>query len=233
MAPKQGYAKGRRDQRIDAGLTHQHTILPVPAPVQHTPAGVYSDALSLSLCAQISAESGHPVVRVNEKNYMFRLSALQQPLEEWLGITQNTPAPADTSDSAIHSASWKPPVYPPGRWNETAAFVKRGLRDISVSRATDRVPWGIPVPGDPSQTVYVWLDALSNYLTVTGWPERPAGRPGSHWPADVHVVGKDILRFHAVFWPAFLIAAGLPPPRCILSHGHWTVNKASMGSRHG
>ena len=102
------------------------------------------------------------------------------------------------------------------------SFVKGGLQDLSVSRTSFR--WGIPVPDDPDHVIYVWLDALTNYMTALGYPDarrRPA--TATFWPADVHVVGKDILRFHAVYWPAFLLAAGLAPPRRVFAHGWWTI----------
>lgn len=121
------------------------------------------------------------------------------------------------------------------------------LRDLSVSRRADKVHWGIPVPGDSSHTMYVWLDALSNYLTVTGATleqlleyhsssntsntsssstsgnntEGDSDNPAAWWPADVHVIGKDILKFHTIYWPAFLQAAGLPTPKSVVTHGHW------------
>jgi methionyl-tRNA synthetase len=103
-------------------------------------------------------------------------------------------------------------------------FVEGGLRDLSVSRASFK--WGIPVPNDDDHVMYVWLDALTNYITATGWPEEGAfGNAERHahlWPADLHMVGKDILRFHAVYWPAFLMAADLPLPKRVFAHGWWT-----------
>lgn len=98
------------------------------------------------------------------------------------------------------------------------------LQDISISRPTARVSWGVPVPGDPTQTVYVWLDALIGYATASG---------GHSWPPDLHVVGKDILRFHTLYWPAFLIAAGLDPPRAVHCHSHWTSAGAKMSKSRG
>jgi methionyl-tRNA synthetase len=99
------------------------------------------------------------------------------------------------------------------------SFVKSNLRDLSVSRTTFK--WGVPVPNDPDHVMYVWLDALTNYITALGYPgDTEAWR--TFWPADVHVVGKDILRFHAIYWPAFLMAAGLEPPRRVFAHGWWT-----------
>ena len=103
-------------------------------------------------------------------------------------------------------------------------FVEGGLQDLSVSRTSFR--WGIPVPDDPDHVIYVWLDALTNYMTGLGFPDTDATLYRTFWPADVHVVGKDILRFHAVYWPAFLLAAGLAPPRRVFAHGWWTERGA-------
>ena len=111
-------------------------------------------------------------------------------------------------------------VLPATRRNEVVRFVEGGLQDLSVSRTSFR--WGIPVPDDPDHVIYVWLDALTNYMTALGYPDTYAPRYRTFWPADVHVVGKDILRFHAVYWPAFLLAAGLAPPRRVFAHGWWT-----------
>ena len=106
-------------------------------------------------------------------------------------------------------------VTPEAYRNEIVAFVKRGLSDLSISRAT--FDWGTPVPGDPRHVMYVWVDALTNYITATGFPDD--GPRAKFWPADVHVIGKDITRFHAIYWPAFLMSAGLPAPRQIVVHG--------------
>ncbi|MGB1356972.1 MAG: methionine--tRNA ligase, partial [Candidatus Puniceispirillaceae bacterium] len=115
-------------------------------------------------------------------------------------------------------------VGPESRFNEVKSFVRGGLRDLSVSRAS--FSWGVPVPNDDAHVMYVWLDALTNYLTATGWPTDGAfgdsDRNEKFWPADLHMVGKDILRFHAVYWPAFLMAAGLPLPKRVFAHGWWT-----------
>jgi methionyl-tRNA synthetase len=98
-------------------------------------------------------------------------------------------------------------------------FVKAGLSDLSISRTSFR--WGVPVPGDPKHVMYVWLDALTNYITALGYPDEKAPL-WRFWPADLHLVGKDILRFHAIYWPAFLMAAGVAPPRQVFAHGWWT-----------
>ncbi|GAB5376572.1 MAG: hypothetical protein AcusKO_30340 [Acuticoccus sp.] len=107
-------------------------------------------------------------------------------------------------------------IGPPTRRNEVVAFVKGGLKDLSVSRTT--LKWGVPVPGDPEHVMYVWVDALTNYITSTGYPDEPE-RFEKFWPADLHVIGKDIVRFHTIYWPAFLMSAGLPLPRRVFGHG--------------
>jgi len=109
--------------------------------------------------------------------------------------------------------------------NEIVSFVKMGLKDISISRTTFK--WGIPVPGDPGHVIYVWFDALCNYLSALGYAWNPS-RFQALWPADLHIIGKDILRFHAVYWPAFLMSAGLPLPERVFAHGWWTVEGQKM-----
>lgn len=161
--------------------------------------------------AKVSAESGHPVVWSSEPNYKFRLSALQDELTAWLQ---------------------QEPVFPAQRNAEVLSHVRAGLKDISVSRLASSVPWGIPVPGDANHTMYVWLDALSNYITAAGGPQALADGP-VQWPPHVQVLGKDILRFHAVYWPAFLMAAGLQPPARLLVHAHWTAQKVKMSKSVG
>lgn len=106
------------------------------------------------------------------------------------------------------------------------SWITQGLKDLSISRPSSRVPWGIPTPSDSEQTIYVWFDALCNYLTVAKHLMGPGHASLS--PHAVHLVGKDILRFHAVYWPAFLMAANLPPPKQIVSHAHWTVGKVKV-----
>ncbi|MHB8121796.1 MAG: methionine--tRNA ligase, partial [Desulfuromonadaceae bacterium] len=109
--------------------------------------------------------------------------------------------------------------------NEIISFIKEGLRDLSVSRTT--FSWGIPVPGNDRHIIYVWFDALTNYITALGYPDE-SGNYGRYWPVDVHLLGKDILRFHAVYWPTFLMAAGLPLPKKVFAHGWWTVEGQKM-----
>lgn len=146
------------------------------------------------------APTGAPVEWVKEPSYFFRLSAWQQRLLDWYEANPDAVAPAS-------------------RRNEVISFVKGGLQDLSVSRTSFK--WGIPVPGDEKHIMYVWIDALTNYMTAVGYP---AGGTlfERFWPVVHHVVGKDILRFHAVYWPALLMAAGLEPPRRVFAHGWWT-----------
>ncbi|NXG43350.1 SYMM protein, partial [Psilopogon haemacephalus] len=159
---------------------------------------------------KVSLESGHQVHWTTEDNYMFKLSAFREPLQRWLQDNPEAICPQPFHQRVL-------------RWLEEE------LPDLSVSRERSRLPWGIPVPGDPTQTVYVWVDALVNYLSVLGYPEAH----GEWWPAAHHVLGKDILKFHAVYWPALLLAAGLPPPEKILVHSHWTVHGQKMSKSLG
>ena len=140
---------------------------------------------------------GTPVEWTEEESYFFRLSAYQDRL-------------------LAHYEANPDFILPPERSNEVVSFVKGGLQDLSISRTT--LDWGIPVPGAPRHVMYVWVDALTNYLTATGFPDADAPRAG-FWPANVHVIGKDIVRFHAVYWPAFLMSAGLPVPQRVFAHG--------------
>lgn len=143
------------------------------------------------------APTGAAVEWVEEESYYFKLSAYQNRL-------------------LAHYAENPHFVTPDTYRNEVIAFVTRGLSDLSISRST--FDWGIPVPEDPGHVMYVWVDALTNYLTGTGFPDAQAER-AKFWPADAHVIGKDITRFHAIFWPAFLMSADLPPPKQIVVHG--------------
>ncbi|HOW85175.1 MAG TPA: methionine--tRNA ligase [Candidatus Aminicenantes bacterium] len=156
-------------------------------------------------------DCGKKASAVSEETYFFRLSAYQDRL---LKLYEEHPEF----------------VRPQSRLNEVASFVRGGLKDLSITRTT--VKWGIPVPGDPKHTIYVWFDALHNYVTASGygWDEA---RFEKFWPADVQLVGKDILRFHAVYWPAFLMAAGLPLPRTIFSHGWWLKDDTKMSKSRG
>ena len=153
------------------------------------------------------APSGASIEWVEEPSYFFRLSRWQQPL-------------LDFYEKHPHF------ILPETRRNEVVSFVKGGLQDLSVSRTSFR--WGVPVPCDNNHIMYVWLDALTNYLTATGYPEPLSVSFQRFWPATVHVVGKDILRFHAVYWPAFLMSAGITPPERVFAHGWWTVEGQKM-----
>ena len=146
--------------------------------------------------SRFAVETGTSVEWMEEESYFFRLSAYQDKL---LKLYDEHPEF----------------IGPPERRNEVMSFVKGGLQDLSVSRTT--FDWGIPVPGAPGHIMYVWVDALTNYLSATGWPDD---NPRNHyWPADVHVIGKDIVRFHSVYWPSFLMSAGLPVPKRVFAHG--------------
>ncbi len=144
-------------------------------------------------------ETDTEVTWTEEESYFFRLSAYQQPLLDFYEQNPEFAAPAS-------------------RFNEVISFVRRGLVDLSISRTT--FSWGVPVPGDEKHVMYVWVDALTNYLTGVGFPDVESERFQKYWPADVHVIGKDISRFHAIYWPAFLMSAGLELPRRIMIHGH-------------
>ncbi|WP_083543366.1 methionine--tRNA ligase [Bradyrhizobium sp. CCGE-LA001] len=140
---------------------------------------------------------GTPVEWVEEKSYFFRLSAYQDKLLRLY---------ADHPEF----------VGPDSRKNEVVSFVKGGLRDLSISRTT--FDWGVKVPGDEEHVMYVWVDALTNYITGVGFPDEQDAN-WRYWPADVHIIGKDIIRFHAVYWPAFLMSAGIPLPKRVYAHG--------------
>lgn len=157
------------------------------------------------------APSGAPVEWVKEPSYFFRLSDWQDRL---LAFYEENPGF----------------IAPVSRRNEVVSFVKGGLLDLSISRTT--FSWGIPVPDAPGHVMYVWLDALNNYVTACGFPDEGAAR-WDFWPADVHFVGKDIIRFHAVYWPAFLMAAGLPVPKRVTSNGWWLMDGEKMSKSLG
>lgn len=120
-------------------------------------------------------------------------------------------------------------VIPSVRFKELIGHINsHDLADLSVSRLRTKLQWGISVPGDEQHVIYVWLDALVNYLTVSGYPSQTKG-----WPASMHIIGKDILKFHCIYWPAFLMAAELPLPQKILSHGHWLISNQKMSKSSG
>ncbi|MCX6564423.1 MAG: methionine--tRNA ligase [Candidatus Aminicenantes bacterium] len=148
---------------------------------------------------------------VEESSYFFKLSAYARPLLDFYEKNPNF-------------------VRPQGRMNEVTSFVRGGLKDLSITRTT--VKWGIPVPGDPAHTIYVWFDALHNYLTGIGY-DGDLDKFERFWPATIHLIGKDILRFHAVFWPAFLMAAGFKLPECVYGHGWWLKDDAKMSKSKG
>lgn len=193
-----------------------------------------------------AVESGSEVEWVEEKNYHFRMTAFR---EELLAFYRANP-------------DWITPDY---KMKEVVAWVENHLEDLSISRPATRLSWGITVPDDPSQTVYVWVDALINYISNLGYPSwsttnattanttntnttstataASSDKPSSEstaaamtargWPADVHVIGKDILRFHGVYWPALLLAVGLPLPGKLLTHAHWTIGGRKISKSAG
>jgi methionyl-tRNA synthetase len=157
-------------------------------------------------------DCGRPTETVHEENYYFKLSAFQ--------------------DQLIRLYTEQPDfIRPETRRNEVLAFVRSGLRDLSISRST--FSWGIPVPDDPKHIVYVWLDALANYITALGYGSSDTSRFDKYWPADVHMIGKEIVRFHCVYWPAFLLAAGLPLPKSITAHGWLLFEESKMSKSRG
>lgn len=158
------------------------------------------------------APTGADVEWVEEPSYFFRLSAWQDRLLAFYDANPGF-------------------ILPETRRNEVISFVKGGLKDLSVSRTTFK--WGVPVPDDEAHVMYVWLDALTNYLTAIGYPDESAESFQKFWPANLHMVGKDILRFHAVYWPAFLMAAQLPPPQRVFAHGWWTIEGEKMSKSLG
>ncbi|MFQ5721724.1 MAG: methionine--tRNA ligase, partial [Candidatus Aminicenantales bacterium] len=160
---------------------------------------------------KICPDCGRRASVVSEECYFFRLSAYSQRL---LDFYEKNPTF----------------VRPQSRMNEVVSFVRQGLKDLSITRTT--VKWGIPVPDDPAHTIYVWFDALHNYLTGIGynWNESLFQK---FWPPNLHLIGKDILRFHAVFWPAFLMAADLPLPKMVFGHGWWLKDETKMSKSKG
>jgi methionyl-tRNA synthetase len=157
-------------------------------------------------------ECGRPTETVEEENYFFKLSAFQDKL-----IKLYTEQPDF--------------IRPETRRNEVMSFVRSGLRDLSISRST--FAWGIPVPDDPKHVIYVWLDALANYITALGFGSSDTTLYDKFWPADLHMIGKEIVRFHCVYWPAFLMAAGLPLPRGIIAHGWLLFEENKMSKSRG
>ncbi|MBU4254918.1 MAG: methionine--tRNA ligase [Acidobacteria bacterium] len=160
---------------------------------------------------KICPDCGKKSIVLKEESYFFRLSEYQDKL---LAFYEKNPAF----------------VRPQSRMNEVVSFVRSGLKDLSITRTT--VKWGVPVPDDPAHSIYVWFDALHNYVTGAGY-DWNLGLFLELWPADVHLIGKDILRFHAVFWPAFLMASGFELPRCVYGHGWWLKDETKMSKSKG
>lgn len=158
------------------------------------------------------APTGAEVEWVEEPSYFFRLSAYGDKLLAYYDAHPEM-------------------IAPPSRRNEIISFVKGGLKDLSISRTT--FTWGIPVPGNEKHVMYVWLDALTNYLSALGYPQSDSQKYTDFWPASMHMVGKDIIRFHAVYWPAFLMSANLPLPERVFAHGWWTVEGEKMSKSIG
>ncbi len=160
-------------------------------------------------------DCGRLTETVSEENYYFKLSGFERPLLELYEREPNF-------------------IRPESRRNEVMAFVRSGLRDLSISRTS--FDWGIPVPGDEKHVIYVWMDALANYITALGWgSDEPAdkARFEKYWPADLHIIGKEISRFHCVYWPAFLMAAGLPLPKSVFAHGWLLFDHTKMSKSLG
>ena len=161
-----------------------------------------------------SSETGKEVEWTSEKNYHFRLSLFRDRLLEFYKANPDF-------------------IKPASRMQDVITWVSQGLEDLSISRPLERLSWGIRVPDDETQTIYVWLDALVNYITKAGYPWAPGKESALGWPADVQVIGKDIVRFHCIYWPAFLMALDLAPPKQILTHAHWTLNRQKMAKSTG
>ena len=161
---------------------------------------------------KISTVSGSSVEWVEEESYFFKLSAWSEKL---LNLYDNK----------------KNFILPNSRKNEVINFVKKGLKDLSVSRTS--FSWGIPVPKNNKHIIYVWLDALTNYISALNYPDTKSKKFNDFWPADLHVIGKDILRFHAIYWPAFLLAAKLPVPKRVFSHSWILSNDKKMSKSIG
>lgn len=155
------------------------------------------------------APSGAPVEWMEESSYFFRLSDWERPLLDYYEANPSALAPI-------------------GRRNEVLSFIKGGLRDLAISRT--KFTWGVAVPGSSEHVMYVWIDALTNYITALGYPNLESEDFKTFWPESIHLLGKDILRFHAVYWPAFLMAAGLTPPKRIFAHG-WLVHDGEKMSK--
>ncbi|CAN6634730.1 methionine--tRNA ligase, mitochondrial [Trichomonascus vanleenenianus] len=164
----------------------------------------------------VSKETDKPVEWIDEENYFFAMSQLKKELLEFYAQNPTFIQPVSHLK------------------NLQREIELQGLSDLSVSRPKSRNTWGVPVPGDDTQIMYVWFDALVNYLTSAGFPWKDnAGFQGSIWPADIQIVGKDIVRFHGLYWPAFLLAAGIPPPKQLVVHSHWIKDGKKMSKSIG
>ncbi len=152
-------------------------------------------------------DCGRPTDKLKEESYFFRMSKYQEQL-------------------VAHIEANPDFIQPKSRRNEILSFIREGLRDLSISRTT--FSWGIPVPDNDKHVIYVWFDALTNYISALGFPNDVDGDFKKFWPCNVHVIGKDILRFHTVYWPTFLMAAGIPLPEKVFAHGWWTVEGQKM-----
>jgi len=156
-------------------------------------------------------DCGRPLEKMTEESYFFRMSRYQKPLLEYYEKHPDA-------------------ILPKSRYNEVLSFIRSGLRDQSISRTS--VSWGVPVPGDEKHVIYVWFDALINYLTACGFPDDEA-KVKKYWPVVNHIMAKDIIRFHCIVWPAIVLALGLEPPRRVFSHGWWTVEGEKMSKSKG
>ena len=170
------------------------------------------DELEKGEGGKLVAPSGAEVEWLEEPSYFFKLSAYGDKLLEFYDENPDF-------------------ILPHTRRNEVVSFVRQGLQDLSVSRTNVR--WGVPVPGDSKHVMYVWLDALTNYMTAVGYPELDSAPFQTFWPADLHVIGKDIVRFHAIYWPAFLMSAGIAPPKRVFGHGFLNIEGQKMSKSLG
>ena len=161
---------------------------------------------------KVSKSSGSPVEWVEEESYFFKLSKWQKPLLKFYNENPNF-------------------ILPESRKNEVISFVKSGLKDLSVSRKS--FSWGIQVPSNKDHVIYVWLDALTNYISALNYPDKNDNLYKNFWPASLHLIGKDILRFHAIYWPAFLLAADIDPPKRVYGHGWILSNEQKMSKSKG
>ena len=191
----------------DNGYIYKGTYTDNTASLTNSMSMARSRAIPARICGRITET-------VQEENYFFKLSAFQDKLLELYANPDF--------------------IRPETRRNEVISFVRSGLRDLSISRST--FSWGVPVPDDPKHVIYVWLDALANYITAIGYGSSHAGAQEAfkkYWPADVHMIGKEIVRFHCVYWPAFLMAAGLPLPKAIVAHGWLLFEESKMSKSRG